>query len=144
MLCPSFGEYQFRNVLFTYVSWANKCQEKTLKILPSRAKSAFSLQCLAGCGGGESLVVWLLEVTYLSAESLHPSSPKMSRKQCCMSQHPDLGNLQNCEQTAEGSPVQSPRLGGPGLHHPPWLPVILEIAASFQDVLSPRLNRRHC
>ena len=53
-----------------------KCQEKIFNILPSPAQSHFSSQCQAGYGGGENLLFWLPEVTYLSAESLYPSSPK--------------------------------------------------------------------
>ena len=87
--------------------WADKCQGKILKILPSRAKIHFFSQCLAGCRGREGLLLWLLEVACLSAERLYFSSCQMSRKQCylCL-KNPDLGNLGNWEQTLQrGSPV---------------------------------------
>ena len=103
----------------------------------SSAKSCFSLHCLAGCGGGESLLVWLIEATCLSTKSLHPFSPEMSRKQ---SQHPDFGKLR--ADSSEGEPsavsvscptwVSQARIILPGF----LLPVILGAAVSFQVGLS--------
>ena len=101
--CPSFGQYQLRNVLFTYVSWSNKWEEKILKILslPSQEPFLFTMPCWLR--GGENLLLWLFEVTCLSMENL------------CLSQ---VGSNDTCvsipwfreprklrADTAEGSPV---------------------------------------
>ena len=37
-------------------------RERYSKSHSSPAKSPFSLQCLAGCGGGENLLVWLIKL----------------------------------------------------------------------------------
>ena len=46
------------------------------KSYPSPTKSPLSLPCLASCRGGESLLVWLLEFTCLSAKTYFPLPPK--------------------------------------------------------------------
>lgn len=46
------------------------------KSYPLQPRTIFSSQCWTGFGSGENPLVWFLEVTYSSAESLHPSSHK--------------------------------------------------------------------
>ena len=55
--------------------WADMCQLKILKMLSLPIKSPLSLQHLASCRGGESLLVWLPEFTCLSAKTYIPLPP---------------------------------------------------------------------
>ena len=52
----------FEMGLFIYVLWANKCQEKILKILPLPSQEPFVFTVSCRLRDGESLLVWLLEV----------------------------------------------------------------------------------
>ena len=60
--------------LFIYVSWASKCQENILKILPSPIKSP--LQYLSGSEVKKVCWFGYMKLSCLSVESLNLSSPK--------------------------------------------------------------------
>ena len=112
--------------------------------------SPFFLQCLADYRDGESLLVWLLEVTCLTGESLFLSYPLTSKGAVIlMSQHPDLQNLGIWEQTlrrgAQGCFFELPRSSEPSPHHLPWVPASCDPGSSSKllVVVSISLSETH-
>ena len=88
--------------LFIYVSWASKCQENILKILPSPTKSPLSLQCLSGSEVKKVCWFGYLKLSCLSAKNLNLFPPNEREAVMLVSQHPNLGKLR--ADSAEGEP----------------------------------------
>ena len=84
----------FEMGLFIYVLWANKCQEKILKILPLPSQEPFVFTVSCRLRDGESLLVWLLEVNLSKCRKLKCLFlPNEWEVVMLVSQHPNLGNL---------------------------------------------------
>ena len=62
-------------VFFIYVLWANKCQEKILKILPLPSQEPFVFTVSCWLRDEESLLVWLLEVNLSMCRKRAPLLP---------------------------------------------------------------------
>ena len=143
---------------FIYVSWANKCQENLLKILPLPIQEPIVFTMSCWLRGEESLVVWLLEVNLSKCRKLKCLFlPNEWEVVMLVSQHPNLGNLGSWEQTLQkGSPVLflwvAP-LRWPtqimNSHHLPWLPALCDPWSSSELLgsslyFSPRLIPPSC
>lgn len=79
---------------FIYVSWANKCKENILKILPLPIQEPIVSTMSCWLRGEESLLFWLFEVNLSKCRKLKFLFPLNEWEAVMLvSQQPNLGNL---------------------------------------------------